>query len=125
MFRLSSRIFEHFAMLTDPVTEFIKLGSTLLKQGTILGPKQADPLSLLNKQIHPFHLDRVSSQTQIQVTLILIHALFVLYKQVSWTVKIQISSCQLVFYYTRIKITRIKLSSLFCPTIGDEKKNVL
>jgi hypothetical protein len=63
---LSCIIFEHFAILPDTITQFLKLGSAILKQGTILTPKQADPLSLLNKQIHPFHLDRVSSQTQIQ-----------------------------------------------------------
>ncbi len=37
---LSCRIFEHFATLPDPVTEFIKLGSALHRQGTILAPKQ-------------------------------------------------------------------------------------
>ncbi len=58
--------FEHFAILLDPVSEFTKFGSALHKQGTILVPKQADPLSLLNKQIHRFHLDGVSSQTRIQ-----------------------------------------------------------
>ncbi len=50
----------------DPVTESLKLGSALHKQGAILAPKQAHPLSLLNKRIHPFHLDSVSSHTQIQ-----------------------------------------------------------
>ncbi len=63
---VSCRIFEHFVILPDPDTEFIKLRSTLHKQGAILVPKQADPLSRLKKQIHPFHLDRVFSQTQIQ-----------------------------------------------------------
>jgi hypothetical protein len=63
---LSCRIFEHFVILPDLVIELIKLRSALHKQGTISAPKQADPLSLLNKQIHPFHLDRVSSQTWIQ-----------------------------------------------------------
>jgi hypothetical protein len=58
--------FEHFAILSDPVTVFTKLRSALHKQGTSLAPKQVDPLSPLNKRIHPFHLDRVSSQTQIQ-----------------------------------------------------------
>jgi len=66
IFEVSCRIFEHFAILPDPVTEFIKLRSTLHKQDTILAPKLVDPLSLLNKRIHPFHLDRVSSQTRIQ-----------------------------------------------------------
>ncbi len=64
--QLSCKIFEHFAILPDPVTEFLKLGSALHKQGTILAPKQVDPLPLWNKQIHPFHLDKVSSPTQIQ-----------------------------------------------------------
>ncbi len=50
----------------DPVTEFLKLGSILHKQDAILAPKQADPLSLLNNLIHPFHLDSVSSHTEIQ-----------------------------------------------------------
>jgi hypothetical protein len=59
-------IFERFAILPDPVTEFIKLESTLHKLGIILAAKQADLLSILNKQIHPFHLDGISSQTQIQ-----------------------------------------------------------
>ncbi len=36
---LSCRIFEHFALLPDPVTELLKLGSALHKQGTILEPK--------------------------------------------------------------------------------------
>jgi hypothetical protein len=63
---ISSRIFEHFATLPDAVTEFIKLRSALYRQGTILVPKQADLLSLLKKQIHLFHLDRVVSQSQIQ-----------------------------------------------------------
>ncbi len=31
---LSCKIFEHFALETDPVTEFIKLGSAPLKEGT-------------------------------------------------------------------------------------------
>ncbi len=43
---LSCRIFEHFAILLDPVTELIKRRSALHKQGAILTPKQADPLSL-------------------------------------------------------------------------------
>jgi hypothetical protein len=43
----------------DPVTEFLKLGSALYKQDAILAPKQAHPLSLLNKRIHPFHLESV------------------------------------------------------------------
>jgi hypothetical protein len=51
---LSCRIFEHFALLPDPVTEFLKLRSALYKQGAILVPKQADPLSPLNKRFHPF-----------------------------------------------------------------------
>ncbi len=46
-------------MYLDPVTEFLKLRSTLHKQSAILGPKQADPLSLLNNLIHPFHLESV------------------------------------------------------------------
>ncbi len=36
---ISCRIFEHFALLPDPVTEFLKLGSALHKQGAILAPK--------------------------------------------------------------------------------------
>jgi hypothetical protein len=64
--KVSCGIFEHFAMLPDPVTEFIKLGSALHKQGDTLAPKLADLLSLLNKRIHPFYLDIILSQTQIQ-----------------------------------------------------------
>jgi hypothetical protein len=63
---ISCRIFEHFATLPDAVTEFIKLRSALYRQGTILVPKQADLLSLLKKHIRPFHLERVTSQTQSQ-----------------------------------------------------------
>ncbi len=59
--KVSCRIFEHFAMLPDPVNEFIKLGSALHKQGDTLAPKLADPFSLLNKQIHPFNLDIIFS----------------------------------------------------------------
>jgi hypothetical protein len=35
-FVVSCRIFEHFAILLDPVTKFIKLRSALHKQGAIL-----------------------------------------------------------------------------------------
>jgi hypothetical protein len=42
---ISCRIFEHFALQTDPVTEFIKLRSALCKEGAILVPKLADLLS--------------------------------------------------------------------------------
>jgi hypothetical protein len=42
---LSCRIFEHFALQTNPVIEFIKLKSALCKEGTLLAPKLADPLS--------------------------------------------------------------------------------
>jgi hypothetical protein len=80
---VSCRIFEHFALLPDPITEFLKLKSALHKQGAILVPKQADPLSPLNKRIHPSSLYRVASQNPDPVTLIRIHVLFVLYKQVN------------------------------------------
>jgi hypothetical protein len=63
---LSCRIFEHFTILPDPITEFIKRRSALHKQYAILAPKLADPLSLLSIQIHPFYLDSVFSQTWIQ-----------------------------------------------------------
>ena len=47
-------MFVHFALLPDPVTEFLKLRPALHKQGTILAPKQMDLLYPLSKQIHPF-----------------------------------------------------------------------
>jgi hypothetical protein len=80
---LSFMIFEHFALIPDPVTEFLILGPALHMQGNILAPKQADLLSHLNKRIHPFYLDRVSSQNLDPVNMIWIHVLFVLYKQVN------------------------------------------
>jgi hypothetical protein len=51
---LSCRIFEHFAILPDAVTEFIKRRSALHKQGAILAPKLADPLSLWKGESTPF-----------------------------------------------------------------------
>ncbi len=57
---------QHFATLLDPVTEFINLESALHRQGTILVPKQVDPLSLLRKQLHPFYVERVVTQNRIQ-----------------------------------------------------------
>jgi hypothetical protein len=63
---LSFRIFEHFATLPYPVTEFIKLRSTLHRQGAILVPKQGDPLSVLSKWLNPFYVERVFSQNRIQ-----------------------------------------------------------
>ncbi len=39
--KVSCRTFEHFALQTDPVTEFIKLGSALFKEGATLAPKLA------------------------------------------------------------------------------------
>jgi hypothetical protein len=33
------RVFEHFAILLDPVTEFLKLSSALHSKVPILGPK--------------------------------------------------------------------------------------
>ncbi len=42
---LSCRIFEPFALQTDPVTEYIKLGYALFKECATLVPKQADLLS--------------------------------------------------------------------------------
>ncbi len=75
--------FEHFAILSDPVTEFTKLRSALHKQGTILAPKQADPLSPLNKWIHPFHLEKSIFSNPDPATQIWIHSNFVLYKHVT------------------------------------------
>ncbi len=40
MFVKSCRTFEHFALQTDPVTEFIKLGSALCKEGATLRQNQ-------------------------------------------------------------------------------------
>ncbi len=50
------RIFEHFALQTDPVTEFIKLRSALCKEGAILVPKLADLLSFWTSGSTPFIL---------------------------------------------------------------------
>ncbi len=66
---ISGKIFEHFATLPDLVTEFIKLKSALHRQGAILAPKQADPLSLLKKRLHPFYLESIFSQTLIRQTI--------------------------------------------------------
>jgi hypothetical protein len=56
---VSCRIFEHFALQTDPGTEFIKLGSGLFKEGATLAPKLADPVSFWRSGSTP-------SKTQIQ-----------------------------------------------------------
>jgi hypothetical protein len=37
----------------DPVTEFIKLGSALFKEGAILVPKLTGSAFLLEKWLHP------------------------------------------------------------------------
>jgi hypothetical protein len=50
---VSCRIFEHFALQTDPVTEFIKLGFAPFKEGDTLMPKLAGSAFLLEKQLHP------------------------------------------------------------------------
>ncbi len=42
---VSCRIFEHFALQTDSVTEFIKLGSALFKEVPLWHQSQLDPLS--------------------------------------------------------------------------------
>ncbi len=42
---ISCKIFEHFALQSDPQTEFIKLGSAPFKDGTTLSPELADPLT--------------------------------------------------------------------------------
>ncbi len=39
LLNLSCKIFEHFALQADPVTEFVKLGSIPFKDGTTLAPK--------------------------------------------------------------------------------------
>jgi hypothetical protein len=51
---LSCRIFEHFAILPDPVTEFIKLRSTLHRQGAILVPKQKIRFPFYGNSSTPF-----------------------------------------------------------------------
>jgi hypothetical protein len=50
---MSCRIFEHFAIQTDPVTEFIKLRSAPFKEGTTLVPKLAGSTFFLEKQLQP------------------------------------------------------------------------
>ena len=72
---LSCKIFEHFARQTDPVTEFIKLGSAPFKEGTNLVPKLANPLSLWISGSTP-------SKTR-SSNLIWINSYFLLYKDVS------------------------------------------
>jgi hypothetical protein len=53
MFTFCCRIFEHFALQTDPVTEFMKLRSTAFKEGATLAQKLAGSAFLLEKQLHP------------------------------------------------------------------------
>jgi hypothetical protein len=65
---ISCWIFEHFATLTDIVTEFIKLRFALHRQGAILAPKQVDLLSILKMWLHPFYLESIFSQTLIRQT---------------------------------------------------------
>jgi hypothetical protein len=43
---LSCKIFEHFALQTDPVTELIKLGFAPFKEGTNLAQKLAGLVSI-------------------------------------------------------------------------------
>jgi len=50
---ISYRIFEHFALQTDPVTEIMKLGSAPFKEGATLAPKLARSTFLLEKRLHP------------------------------------------------------------------------
>jgi hypothetical protein len=63
----------------DPVSEFIKLGSDLCKEGTTLAPKLADPLSFWTSSSTPLYF-KVNPDP---VNLIWIHSYFVLYKDVS------------------------------------------
>jgi hypothetical protein len=73
---ISCRIFEHFALQMDPVTEFIKLRSTLCKEGATLVPKLVNLLPLWTSGSTPFSkLDSVN--------LIWINSYSVLYKDVS------------------------------------------
>jgi hypothetical protein len=83
LIEVSCRIFEHFVTSLDPATEFIKVGSTLHRQGAILVTKQVYLLSPLKKRIHPFHLDKSILSNPDPATLIWIHSIFVLYKHVS------------------------------------------
>jgi hypothetical protein len=53
MFTFCCRIFEQFALQTDPVTEFIKLRSAPFKEGTTLAQKLAGSAFLLEKQLPP------------------------------------------------------------------------
>ncbi len=69
----SCRIFEQFAVLLDPVTEFKKLRSAHQKQGTIMVPKQADPLFSYRQSIF---------SNPDPATLIQIHATLVPYQHV-------------------------------------------
>ncbi len=75
--------FEHLAILPDPVTEFTKLGSALHKQGTILVPKQVDPAFPLEQADPPLSFRWSIFSNPDPATRIWIHAIFVLYKNVS------------------------------------------
>ncbi len=79
---VSCKIFEHFATLPDPITEFKELGSALHRQGTILVPKQADLLSLLRKRLYPFYLRENIFSNPDPATMIWINSIFLLYKHV-------------------------------------------
>jgi hypothetical protein len=50
---VSCRIFEHFALQTDPIAEFIKLGFAPFKEGDTWAPKLARSAFLLEKLLHP------------------------------------------------------------------------
>ncbi len=72
---ISCKIFEHFALQTDPVTEFIKLRSAHSKKA---------PLGAKTCQIRfPFGETAPAPLKLDPVNLIQIHSYFVLYKDVS------------------------------------------
>jgi hypothetical protein len=98
---VSCRIFEHFATNPDPVTEFIKLRSTITFKHFATIPDPVTELKKLrsalpskaplwrqnyqihfHKQIHPFYFKIEYSIKPDPVTLVQIHALFLLYKHV-------------------------------------------
>jgi hypothetical protein len=51
--KLSCKIFEHFALQSDPAIEFIQLGSTPFKRQHHFGAKTSRSTFLLEKQLQP------------------------------------------------------------------------
>ncbi len=95
LIKLSCKIFEHFALQTDPVTKFIKLGSGRFKEGANLAPKLANLLSIWISSFTPSKkLDPVTWSGST-------HILYYIKTLIKWNkaLRNQISLCQQVFYY--------------------------